>query len=211
MSDTQEFTLAAEGKKDFFAGKANYLYLNNATGLVSVELRKNGQAVEPPHKVGQQFNLKNREFDQFIITNISGANNTVRAFYGPGDYDPPADRATVTVDDSDPISVDLASGSVTLNQSNVSNGATSKPDVSVGAGATAAVVTASTSNVRVRVTNLAENSEVMRIGLHNGVGAANGTPLEPGTTLEFNTQAGVWVHNPGAGAESVAVEIETRT
>lgn len=209
--DTGSFTLSANQERKFPAGVANYLYLYEATGLVSIAFLKDRKAVEPPHSGGQQFNFKGRDYDEFLIKNISGANNTIRIFYGPGDYDPPADRATVTVDDSTPIDVNLTSGSVTLNQSNISNGATSQADVSIGAAATVAVVAASGSNVRVRITNLAANSETMRIGCHSGVGAANGTELAPGDVWETNTEAGVWVYNPGVGAESVAVEIETRT
>lgn len=108
-----------------------------------------------------------------------------------------------------PVPVTLQSGSVTLNQSNISNGATSVPDASIAATSTAKVVTAAATNLRVRITNLS-TTETMRVGCHNQVGASNGTPLAPGDTWENFTEAGVWVYNPGAAAESVAIEVETR-
>ncbi len=226
--DTQQFTLSANGSsKPFSAGLANYLYVKDATGLIRVELWRDRNLVEE-HTLGEQFTLKNRNFDEFRILDLSGSSNTVRILYGPGEFDPPAGQSivtvddstpvdisiageqTVTIDDSTPVDVNLASGSITLNQANISNGATSVPDVSCTGSATTQVVTASASNVRIRVSNPSTNSSSMRVGLHSGVGAANGTPLPPGTTYETETAAGCWVYNAGS-TESVAVEVETRT
>ena len=212
MADTKLFTLAAGEKRSFpSGGGANYLYINNATGLLTVEFLKRNTSVEPPHAAAQQFNFKNRSFDRFEVVNISGASNDIRIFSGPGDYDPPADRATVTVDDTDPVSVTIASGTVTLNQSTISNGGSDLPDLPIAATTTVIVIPTSASNVRARITNLSANTDEIRVGTHPNIDAVTGTPLQPGETWESDTSAAVYVYNSKASAQSVAREVETRT
>lgn len=211
--DTGSLTLANGAIQPFSVGLANYLYVKAATADFVVVLFNGRTKKQEAHVVGEQFLLPGREFDKIQIENYSGGNNTIQIYYGPGQYDAPASRSQVTIDDSTPVDVNLTDGSVTLNQSNIANGATSAPDDSIAADTTEQVVTASGSNVRVRITNLSTNSNTMRVGCHSSVGATNGTPLLPGETWEETTETGVWVHNidGGAGAESVAIEIVTRT
>jgi hypothetical protein len=100
-------------------------------------------------------------------------------------------------------------GTVDVDLSDVSNGVTSVPDVSCAATSTTQVVTANANNIRAMVTNPEGSGVEMRVGVHVGVGAANGTPLPEGATISISTQLGVWVYNPKASAVAVPVSVET--
>lgn len=189
---------------------SNYLYCYQQTGLIRVELSKD-KGGKKPHMMERFTLLSNKDFDAVIIHNVSGAENTIRLFHGEGDYSQSQDQAVVSISNTTPIPVSLLSGSVTLNQANIANGALNKPDNSIGAEATEQIVTASVSNVLVRVTNLLENTDEMRVGTHSGVNANTGTPIHPGATWESNTAAGVWIYNSKNDVQSVAIEVETRT
>lgn len=216
--ETGNLTIDASAKSQpISVGPCNYLYCYDQTALVQITLYKNRQEVET-HIMERLTNLPGKDFDEFIIENLSGSSNTVRFFFGRGEYVPNADRSVVVIDDSTPplveiddtvpVEVNIAGGSVTLNSDVVSGSVLSVPDVACASAATTAVVTANASNTTVRVTNPDTSTLAIRVGTHSGVGAANGSIIYPGQMWEAKTKCGVWVYNPNAGSINVAVEVE---
>lgn len=218
-NETGAVTLAGNEARKFISGSCNYLYCYEQDALVEVELFRDNQLVES-HMVERLLNLPAKNFDEFRVVNTSASANVVRFFFGPGQYVPNTDRSlviiddttppTVIIEDTTPVSVSIDGGSVTLNQSNIINTATSVADVSATATATTQVVTAGATNVVAMVSNPEGSGVTLRVGCHAGVGAANGTPLPEGATWERFTSTGVWVYNPGAGAVMIAVEVGGR-
>lgn len=99
------------------------------------------------------------------------------------------------------ISFDIAQGTVTVTQPGT---LTSKPDVSVGAGAVVMVSAAAAGKRETLVTNLSTNTAMMRVGGAT-TGAASGTEIGPGQTATIAGSAAVSVYNSGAGAQTVAI------
>lgn len=183
MSDTGTITLTAGQKTKRNIGDANYLFVFAATGIVEVELRKNGAAIESPSMVTRKVLLDQRHFDEIIMTNRHGSNNDVRFFYGPGEYKVPADGAQVTLDDSDPIDVNMVNGSITVNQS-VPNDIVPLSDVSVGATATT-LAAADSDSLEVLISVPDTETDGIRVG-DSTVTATKGLYLGPGQSQVFS-------------------------
>lgn len=102
-----------------------------------------------------------------------------------------------------PVFFDRLTGTITTTQA---SGATidSVADVSLVATATTLISAADSNRRELMVTNLASNTQTLRIG-DSGAAAANGIPLAPGSVITLTSQAAVYGYNPGAAAQLVAV------
>ena len=209
--DTGSVTIAANGQKKFQAGPANYLHVYEAQGLMQVTLFKNRSQVES-HSIARLTTLNNREFDEFILQDLSGSNNTVRIFTGPGPYEP-SDRAQVTIDDSTPISVevedatpvrvDLVTGSVTVNEAQP-NDIVPLDDVTVGAAA-GVLVTARANSLTIVLSIKDTEANGIRYG-DSTVTATKGAYLGPGQQVALDlANHAIYAIRDGAANVSVSI------
>jgi len=88
---------------------------------------------------------------------------------------------------------------------NITPGATLSDggDVACGATATTQLLAADVNRLYANITNPSTNTVTVRVGTAT-VGAANGTPLEPGQTLPMATTAAIYAYNPSAGAVTIS-------
>lgn len=76
-------------------------------------------------------------------------------------------------------------------------------DIVLAAAVTTQVLAADTARRRATITNISGNASTIRVaGI--GAAAANGTPLDPGASIEVGGTAAIYAYNPSA-AQSVAV------
>jgi len=76
-------------------------------------------------------------------------------------------------------------------------------DTSVSAGATTEIIAANSSRKTVVIENL-DAANTVRWGDSNA-GASRGLRIAPGVPVSIDTRAGVYIHNPGASAVSIAI------
>lgn len=199
--DTGTITVAANGNVKRSVGPSNYLHVFDATGLIHVELIRDNRVAEG-HNIARLTTLNGRNFDQIRVIDLSGANNDVRLFYGPGDYQP-NDRAEVTVDDSTPVDINIVSGSVSVNES-LPIDIVPLDDVTVGVAATLiAAADAKSLYVEIAVKDDAANG--IRIG-DSTVTATKGRWIGPGMTAHINVQNHA-IYGIRDGAADVTVTI----
>lgn len=198
--DTQEFTLASGAKRKFSAGASSYLFVNQATDLIAVQFMQDRQNVGPPHVVAQRHNLKGRSFDEFVVENISSSSNTVRIFYGPGDYDPPG-QDNVNVGNT--VDVNISSGSVTVNESQPT-AITPLADKTVTS-TPAELVAANADSLFIEIAIPDDQTNGIRIG-DSTVTASKGRWIGPGMTASLQLQdAAVWAVRDGAADVTVTL------
>ena len=77
-------------------------------------------------------------------------------------------------------------------------------DVALAAGATTQIVAANPARREVMISNLASNSQTIRVG-NASTSASQGLELAPGAAIILSTTAAVYGYNPGSSAQSVAV------
>lgn len=77
-------------------------------------------------------------------------------------------------------------------------------DVAMTATATTQILAANGDRVKALITNLAANTQTLRIGDTNA-GATRGVELAPGETIELETTEAIYGYNPGGVAQSVGV------
>ena len=199
--DTGSLTLLTGKQTKIPTGVSNYLYLFDASGLLLIKLIRNNSVVEQ-HVAGRLTLLPEKNFDTVEIENVSGASNTFRVIYGPGKYEPPADRSEVTVNDEDPVRIQVISGGFTVDTVvEPSNVVGVGSDVSIGAAATliaAADVTRKELIIEVDI----DATDPIRIG-DASVTAATGLKVAPGSTMVL-AQAGA-VYGIRTGATNVPV------
>jgi len=180
--DTGEFTLQAGEQKQFPAAGSNYLNPVKQTGFFQVKLLKNNTPVET-HNIANLATLIDKDFDEFIIVNTSDAAITVRLFYGQGQYVPTADGAEVTINNDEPIDVNMLGASVTIIESQP-NDIVPLSDVAVGNVAT--LITAAAANsLYVEISIPEDQTNGIRIG-DSTVTAVKGRWLGPGMSSEIN-------------------------
>ena len=128
-------------------------------------------------------------FKAIRLRNPSGASITVKIAAGFGDL----------IDSETQVS-----GFISLT---VPSGLPSTPDVSINAASTIQVLAVNLNRKEAMISNLATNTQTMRIS-DSFTGAAQGTPVAPGQTITIEATAAIWAYNPGGVAESLAaVEI----
>jgi len=79
-------------------------------------------------------------------------------------------------------------------------------DDSIAATSTELVAAADSDRRAIMVTNLAANTDEVRVG-DSGTGATNGVPVQPGETVTVETSAAIYVYNSKASAQSVALTV----
>lgn len=221
--DTGDFTLQANAEKRIILGPSNYFYLYDATGLVVVELWDGKKFIEA-HTMGRLALLPGKQYDTVVIRDASGNANTVRAFYGPGNYSPAVDRAnidiedgtsvdignqpTVTVDDGTPVRVNMVNGSITVSNT-LPNQVTPLPDVSVGVAATL-VAAADAESLEYVVTIKPDAPNGVRWG-NGGVTATKGAYIGPGETRVISIEnANLYMIRDGASDVDVTLTLLER-
>lgn len=179
--DTGSFTLTSlAASAPIAAGVANYLHVRSATGDIRIRLFSNNKEFES-HAAGHNYTLTDRVFDKFIIEDMSGSNNTIRIWYGPGKYSPPG-QDNVNVGNT--VDVNLVNGSVTVNQS-LPNEFLALPDVMAGA-AVGTLAAADSESLEVLVSIPQSESFGVRIGEAANVGVTRGHYMGPGDARIFS-------------------------
>lgn len=199
--DTGVITIAAGGKYPVKTGDSNYLHVYDADGLIVVEMKKQRKTVEFA-TVARLTTLNGRDYDELVLTDISGSNNDVRIFYGPHSYQP-NDRADVTINNSDPLEVDIVSGSVTVNES-LPTDFVPLDDVTVGNSATE-IAAADPDSLYIEIAIKPDAANGIRLG-DGTVGATKGRWLGPGMSTHINIQNHA-IYGIRDGSEDVDVTI----
>ncbi len=198
--DTLPITLSSGAEhKQPAGGQSNYLYVYQATGLIRVDFYLGNRLVES-HNAAGQFLLKERDFDEFRVVDLSGSNNTVRIFYGPGDYSPPG-QDNVSIGNT--VDVNISSGSVTVNESQPTaiiplsdETVTSTP---------AQLVAANSDSLFVEIAIPDDQTNGIRIG-DSTVTSGKGRWIGPGMTASLQLQnAAVWAVRDGAADVTVTL------
>lgn len=179
MSETGNITLSAGGRQEFKVGYANYLYCYDQAGLVQVELMRDNSVLET-HIVERLTLLDRRTFDSFRLKDKSGSSNAVRFFYGQGEYRVSADRSLVTIDDTDPVDVNVSGGSVLVSEK-IANQVSDLADVTVTS--TAAIIAAADSTrLSIALSIPEDEPNGIRIG-GSSITASRGFYVPPGAMV----------------------------
>lgn len=188
---------------------SNYLYCYDQTGLVEVDLM-NGNKVVETHMVERLLNLPGKNFDSIVVRNKHTGTNTVRFFFGRGDYVPNADRSVVVIDDAVPPEVALVSGSTieltgsTINvTSDVAAVFVSLADVSVTDSATL-IAAANTDRLELIISVKETAANGIRLG-DNGVTATRGVYIAPGQSFTVANRGALYGIRDGASSVDVTV------
>lgn len=134
--------------------------------------------------------LKGINFDRVFVTNTAQSGATITLL--------------VAVEGDQLIAIENAAETLSSVNLVKASSADSVADVSITATSTVLVAAAASTRHELLITNLAANTQTMRIG-DSGAGATNGIPLAPGQTLILSTSAAIYAYNPGASAETLAV------
>lgn len=198
--DTLPITLSSGAEhKQPAGGQSNYLYVYQATGLIRVDFYHQNRKIES-HNAAGQFNFKERNFDEFRITDLSGSNNTVRIFYGPGDYNPPG-QDSVSIGNT--VDVNISSGSVTVNESQPT--AIVPLDDETVTSTAAQLVAANSDSLFIEISIPDDQSNGIRIG-NSTVTSTKGRWIGPGMTATMQLQnAAVWAVRDGAADVTVTL------
>lgn len=208
--ETGILVLAANEKRKIVTGPCNYLYCYDQDALVQVDLLRQGSITET-HIVERLLILPNKEFDEYFVTNLSGGSNTVRFFFGKGQYQPNTDRSLVVVDDTTPPVFDLAPGaSLSLTGSsvtvatNIANTGTALSDVTVSN--LAVVLAAADAGVRFELMVSIPESELngIRVGGAD-VTATKGGYIPPGTIVFIPFESALYAIRDGANDVKVTL------
>lgn len=209
-AETGELVLAIGQQLPVNIGsETNYLYCYDQTGLVEVDLYRESKLVET-HVVERLLNLPGKNFDAILIRNKHTAENTVRFFFGRGDYVPNADRSVVVIDDAIPPEVSLTPGSTieltgsTINvTSDVAAVFVSVPDVSVTGSATL-IAAANTDRLELIISVKETAANGIRLG-DNGVTATRGVYIAPGQSFTVANRGALYGIRDGASSVDVTI------
>ena len=199
---TGSITLTVGQKLKVPTGVANYLYLYEADGLIEVQLFKNNKVIET-HNVSRLTNLPGKDFDLIQIKNLHNDENTIRAFYGTGDYDPPADRTEVTVNDTTPIKVNVADGEFYIDA------VIAPPDefealADIAVTNSATLVSSAGANKKYTYIEVPEDADApIRVG-DSSVTTSKGLKIHPGQTAEFYNAGALYAIRTGASNVTIS-------
>lgn len=162
-------------------------FVRLATGEIRVTLRSQQVA----DGGGESYTLRMteaekwfhaQEFDEVILENTSGAQNTIEVYVGYGDFEKPVP--------------DIVNVQVTLATTASAQTIADKINIDVGNVGAEQLLPANTNRVKAYITALSTNAEEIRVGDSN-VSATRGTPLAPGESL-------IWEGGVAAFACSIA-------
>lgn len=177
----------------------NIIWVPDASSLdAKVSIRYQEETNDPIPIQAGSF-IAGPSFSRLFISWAAQAGETITILYTT---DSPQRRFRIENATADYTGVSV-SGTVDVEETD-NNDYRSTADYSVPATTAAKIREISADQKYIIVSNLASNTQTMRIGDSN-VGAARGTPLAPGETLVLATSDAVWAYNPGAGAESLAI------
>ena len=206
--DTGALVLLNGQKLKISTGLSNYLYLFDASGLVNLSLQRDRAEVEK-HVAGRLTLLPEKLFDTVEIENISGAENTVRLLFGKGKYEPPADRSEVSINDADPVRIQVISGGFTVDTVvEPSNVVGIGSDITVGATATL-IAAADATRKEIMLELDVDATAPVRIG-DSGVTASTGYRLQPGATVVLAQAGALYAIRTGAVNETLSYIIGKR-
>jgi hypothetical protein len=137
-----------------------------------------------PEPVEQGIGFR-RYFKSITLSSATG--QAVKVYAGFGSVGEGRSTASVTT------TVNIAPGAT------LSDGG----DVSCPATVVTQLLAADANRLYALLQNASTNTLTVRIGTAT-VGAATGTPLEPGQTLPLATTAAIYAYNPGAGAVTIS-------
>jgi hypothetical protein len=177
-------TLAA-GAVYTLPGVGSFLKCFSATAAIEVKLN---DGPRNPLKTGRAYRVRpGQHFERLEFYNPNAGSVDIE--YGVG---------FAEVED-DPV----LSGAIEISPA---TGLSTVADVSITAASTVQVLAADTGRKGVLISNLAANTQIMRIGDSNA-GAARGIQVAPGQTVTLETTAAVYAYNPGASAEALGVAV----
>ncbi|OGH63196.1 MAG: hypothetical protein A3G34_15185 [Candidatus Lindowbacteria bacterium RIFCSPLOWO2_12_FULL_62_27] len=171
-------TIAAGAGSDF-AVTGDFIHMKASTAIVNVEI--NGDITDMKEGDARR---SERPYESFRITNPTGADVQITVTAGFGDFT----RFVLTGD------VTVTSGQTLV----------SSTDVSLPAGATVLVKAVNATRKEIIVASLDTNVETLRVG-DSAAATGRGYPLPPAGAVSLTTTAAVYVFNPGAAAQTVAV------
>lgn len=183
----------ADGTETRIPARGRIIFIDSATAGVQVTLRKNdtgrgdGQTIGPiTMQTGRKLSTA-VVFDDVIIRNESGANNTVTVLIGEGDFD-----------------VSVAEVAIEIN-----NNISTLADATAAAAA-ASIVAANANNRRVHLQALVSNTQNVRVG-DSLITTTRGAQLAPGVGLTIEGNAQIFAIRELAGTVQIAITIERRT
>lgn len=200
--DTGNIVLSAGQKLKVLTGPANYLYMYDASGLIRVQLSKSNFTGEA-HNMSRLTLLPGKDFDLVEIENLHGDDNTIRLFYGLGQYVPPLDRSEVEVNDATPLRVSVIDGEFYID-------AVIQPpdefealaDVDVTNSAT--LVSPADANKKYTYLEVPETAAApIRVG-DATVSATKGLKIHPGQTAEFYNAGALYAIRTGGSDVTVS-------
>lgn len=209
IPETGNLLIAQGGQVRANTGVCNYLYCYDQTGLVEVDLISQNSIVET-HMVERLLNLPSKDFDSVIIRNKYAGPNTVRFFFGKGDYTPNADRSVVVIDDASPPVVALAAGSTielsgsTINvTSDVASVFVPLLDVPVS---NSAIILAAANINRVELTIAVKDDAANGIRIGNAsVTTTKGIYIAPGQSYTVQNRGALYAIRDGAVDVAVSI------
>lgn len=171
----------ATGTESRIAARGRTVFVVSSTAEIIVTMRaveigrKGGLMVGPvTMRAGNQF-VAEQTFDDVILRNESGADNTVVVLIGVGNFQSPLTT--------------IASAA---------NAGTNRGAVSIGTSA-AVILAANTSRANLLVQNLSVND--LYIGVDSGVTVANGIEVPPNGSVLITHAAAVWGIASGASSD----------
>lgn len=205
------------------SGRLFLLESTGAAASVDIQLLRNNSPFF--RAAGQKRGLRTfveNPFDGLSITGAAGA--IVRFFVASEDIQiDTTDGAEVSIPAGvevtntalNRVPVDVGGGVINVTATNVglvsSDVFAGVADVSALATAATQIIAADAVNAEreVIIKNLNANTQTMRIAGATAA-AALGHELAPGESITLNTLAAVYAYNPGAGAESLSVVVNSR-
>jgi len=162
--------LVSADASEFIHAVGNYIWLKSATGQVFIETSEG----ETAFLSTGEYIRTDKEFKQFSVTDLSGANNDMTFVIGSGEA---GKHGNVTIDTPDAL-LDIA-------------------DVSILATTATQILAANSNRNEAIITALSTNAALARVG-SSSVGAARGTILQPGATLFINCTAAIYAYSANA-------------
>jgi hypothetical protein len=185
----------------------NIIWVPDASDLdAKIEIKYQEQTNDPIPIQHGSF-IGGPPFSRLFISWEAQASKTITLLYTRGPKQPfRIENATANytgVSVTGTVDVDIQNQPIEVELEDV-NTVTSVADYSVPATTTANIASALAGQKSIIISNLASNTQTMRIG-DSSTGATRGQPLAPGETLILDTSDDIYAYNPGGSAESLSL------
>jgi hypothetical protein len=171
-----------------FAVEGTFVGIVQADGAIKIEI--DGTRTGDFFAGGYYEMPGGQKFSRVKVIDTSGASNTVKVSIGTGRFD---DRR---------VTIDPATGTLAVAAARPGT-FDSVADTTRAAGGTTLLIAADADVTEYIVANPPTNSVTVRLG--DNPAAANGIPLAPGERIKIAVTAALYIHNPGAVAQSIAL------